>query len=159
MKTNTCRILVLLLLSVALLKSHPCLAQDEYVDGGRQEQGMHACPPAYAMAGAHVSHNKFTCLRVVPPDLEHTVTSIVDHGTQGNYGRGDMHVCPAGMYMRGLHDGQNLLLCSRSPAVHLGPSSLDADGHTQGNGMHMCPDHRIMTGIHNGRNDFACAAH
>jgi hypothetical protein len=141
--------------------------QQQYVDGppGHQETWsgvkLHACPLGYAMAGAHVDDNKFTCQRVVPEAEENQVKSVLDGGTQKDLGRGNMHVCPAGTYMRGLHTGENKLLCSSAPSVHLKSPFLDAEGHNQSNDMHICPvrtgQQTVMTGIHEGRNDFACA--
>lgn len=126
-----------------------------------QGVNVHVCPVGYAMAGAHVINDWFTCVRVVDDAHLSEVRSIVDAGTQGNYGLGDMHVCPAGMYMRGLNDPANLLVCSYGANVQLDAPSLDANGATQGRGMHMCPatsaGQEVMTGIHNLRNDFACA--
>lgn len=141
-------------------------AQQSFVDvpPGQQEiwQGVsvHVCPPGYGMAGAHVIDNRFTCLRMVPQGQEGTVNSILDTGTQANFGRGSMHVCPAGMYMRGLHAINNWLICANGAS--LGRPFLNANGATQGNGMHMCPTlnarQSVMTGIHDPRNDFSCAA-
>jgi hypothetical protein len=150
-----------------LLIARPCTAQQQYVDGppGHQEAWsgvtLHACPVGYAMAGANVKDNKFTCQRVVPASEEAQVRSVLDGGTQKDLGRGNMHVCPEGTYMRGLHNKQNQLLCSSAPSVHLKSPFLDAEGHNQGNDMHMCPvrleQQTVMTGIHDDRNDFACA--
>ena len=132
-------------------------------DGGTEEiwQGarVHVCPVGFAMQGAHVGNNVFTCVRVVPPGMERQVHSYLDRGTQGDLGRGNMHVCRPGWYMRGLHNNYDWLVCSDMPGVRR--PFLDANGTTEGNGMHMCPASRdgftVMTGIHNGRNDFACA--
>ena len=156
---------VMLLLVPYLLAARPCAGQQQYVDGNHQETWsgvkLHACPVGYAMAGANVKDNKFTCQRVVPTSEEAQVHSVLDSGTQKNFGRGNMHVCPEGTYMRGLHSEQNELLCSSAPTVHLKSPFYDASGHTQGNAMHMCPvrleKQTIMIGIHEGRNDFACA--
>ena len=142
-------------------------AQQQYVDGppGHQETvggvTLHACPVGYAMSGANVDKNKFTCLRVVPKSEEGQVQSVLDGGTQKDLGRGNMHVCPEGSYMRGFHSKGNKLLCSSAPSVKLQSPFLDAEGHTKGNDMHMCPvrsgKQTVMTGIHESRNDFACA--
>jgi hypothetical protein len=152
---------VMLLLVPYLLVARLCAAQQQYVDGNHQETWsgvqLHACPVGYAMAGANVKDNKFTCQRVVPKSEEAQVHSVLDSGTQKDLGRGNMHVCPEGAYMRGLNE----LLCSSAPTVHLKSPFFDGSGHTQSNGMHMCPvrmkKQTIMTGIHEGRNDFACA--
>ncbi len=140
-------------------------AQQSFVDvpPGQQEvwQGysVHVCPPGYGMAGAQVIANSFTCLRMVPQGQESQVRSILDVGTQANFGRGSMHVCPSGMYMRGLHAINNWLICANG--VSLGSPFLDANGSTQGNSMHICPSvsgrQCVMTGIHDQRNDFSCA--
>ena len=166
-RPETSRAFLILVVTSCLWTVRPTLAQQQFVDGppGHQETlngiTLHACPVGYAMAGANVSKNKFTCQRVVPASEEAQVKSVLDGGTQGDLGRGNMHICPAGTYMRGLHSGQNQLLCSSAPSVQLERSFLDAEGHTQGNDMHMCPKRRgkqtIMTGIHESRNDFACA--
>jgi hypothetical protein len=150
-----------------LLIAQLCAAQQQYVDGppGRQEtwEGvkLHACPVGFAMAGANVRDNKFTCQRVVPASDEAKVHSVLDGGTQKDLGRGNMHVCPEGMYMRGLRSDQNKLLCSSAPSVKLKSPFLDAKGQTQGNDMHMCPvrleQQTLMTGIYTGKNNFACA--
>lgn len=120
---------------------------------------VHVCPVGFAMQGAHVGNNVFTCVRVVPEGLERQVHTYLDTGTQGDLGRGNMHVCRPGWYMRGLHNNNDWLVCSDMPGVRR--SFLDANGMTEGNGMHMCPAGRdgftVMTGLHNGRNDFACA--
>lgn len=143
----------------------PCRAQvgRAYTDGNGQEvwrgTAVHVCPVGFAMEGAHVNNNVFTCVRVVPEGMEHRVHSYLDMGTQGDLGRGNMHVCRPGWYMRGLHNNNDWLVCSDLPGVRR--SFLDANGMTEGNGMHMCPGGRggftVMTGIHNDRNDFACA--
>lgn len=146
----------------------PCQAaapQQSFVDTppGQQEiwqnYTVHVCPPGYAMAGAHVINNQFTCLRVVASGNEGQIHSILDTGTQAEFGRGNMHVCPQGTYMRGLHAINNWLICS--DGATLGTPFLDAAGATQGNGMHMCPvvngRQTAMTGIDDPRNDFACA--
>ena len=133
-------------------------------DGGTEEvwnrTPVHVCPEGFAMQGAHVGNNVFTCVRVVPEGMERQVHSYLDRGTQGDLGRGNMHVCRPGWYMRGLHNNYDWLVCSDIPGVQR--SFLDANGQTYANGMHMCPAGRggftVMTGIHNGRNDFACAA-
>ena len=166
-RSGVSRALVMLFLFSCVLIVRPCAAQQQFVDGppGNQETWsgvtLHTCPVAFAMAGAHVADNKFTCQRVVPASEEAQVQSVLDSGTQRNFGRGNMHVCPEGTYMRGLHNGQNRLLCSSAPSVRLKSPFLDAGGHTQGNNMHMCPVRRkqqtVMIGIHVGRNDFACA--
>jgi hypothetical protein len=156
---------VLLLLVPYLLVVRPCAAQQQYVDSKHQETWsgvkLHACPESYAMAGANVKENKFTCQRVVPKSEESQVQSVLDSGTQKDFGRGNMHACPEGTYMRGLQSKQNELLCSSAPTVHLKSPFFDASGHTQGNAMHTCPvrleKQTIMIGIHEGRNDFACA--
>ena len=155
----------MLLLLPYLLVARPCAAQQQYVDRNNQETWsgvtLHACPVGYAMAGANVDDNKFTCQRVVPKSDEAQVHSVLDSGTQKDFGRGNMHVCPEGTYMRGLHSKQNELLCSSAPSVHLKSPFYDASGHNQSNGMHVCPvrleKQTIMIGIHEGRNDFACA--
>jgi len=144
-----------------------CHGQEQKIDGppGTQETfdgtSVHVCPVGYAMRGAHVSDNRFTCVRVVASEREREVHTILDRGTQHNFGRGDMHVCPGGMYMRGLHDGNNWLVCSDRAGVVVEGSFVDQHGDHQENGMHVCPVEQgritIMTGIHNGRNDFACA--
>jgi hypothetical protein len=144
----------------------PQAAQQSFVDvpPGQQEvwQGysVHVCPLGYGMAGAQVIANSFTCLRMVPQGQEGQVRSILDAGTQANFGRGSMHVCPSGMYMRGLHAINNWLICANG--VSLGNPFLDPNGATQGNGMHMCPSvsgrQSVMTGIHDQRNDFSCAS-
>lgn len=142
--------------------------QEEVIDGppGTQEvfngTSVHVCPLGFAMLGAHVSDNRFTCVRVVPRGREHEVHTILDTGTQHDYCCGNMHVCPGGMYMRGLHDGNNWLVCSDGADVVVEGSFVDQHGDHQANGMHVCPTVdqgriTIMTGIHNGRNDFACA--
>ena len=114
---------VMLLLVPYLLAARPCAAQQQYVDGNHQETWsgvkLHACPVGYAMAGANVKNNKFTCQRGVPKSEEAQVHSVLDSGTQKDFGRGNMHVCPEGTYMRGLHIEQNELLCSRAPTVRL----------------------------------------
>ncbi|HTA87644.1 MAG TPA: hypothetical protein VK729_15325 [Silvibacterium sp.] len=160
------RLQAVFLAAFGFLFSSHCFAQASFVDGppGRQETWggiqLHACPPAFAMQGAHVRDNRFTCLRVIPEGKEGDVHSIIDSGTQGNLGNGNMHVCPTGMYMRGLRSDQNRLLCSSSPDVLLGDTFLNLRGSTQGNNMHICPNRNghplIMSGIHTGRNDFAC---
>jgi eukaryotic-like serine/threonine-protein kinase len=149
----------------------------QFVDGppGGQEvfsgTSIHVCPLGFAMGGANVSKNQFTCVKVIPnasrlvscntsPGAVTCLNSVLDVGTHANYGRGSMHVCPTGTYMRGLHDGKNWLVCTGG--VDLSPSSqnpsifLDSNGATVGNDMHMCPQSSIMTGIHDERNDFAC---
>ena len=164
-RSGICSAAVMLFVIAYLLVAQPCPAQQQYVDGGNQETWsgvkLHACPAGYAMAGANVKDNKFTCQRVVPQSEEAQVQSVLDSGTQKDFGRGNMHVCPEGTYMRGLHSEQNKLLCSSAPSVQLKSPFYDASGHTQGNAMHMCPvrleKQTIMTGIHEGRNDFACA--
>jgi hypothetical protein len=156
---------VMLYLVLYLLAARPCAAQQQYVDRNNQETWsgvqLHACPVGYAMAGANVEDNKFTCQRVVPKSEEAQVRSVLDSGTQKDFGRGNMHVCPEGTYMRGLHSKQNELLCSSAPSVHLKSPFYDASGHSQSNAMHMCPvrleKQTIMIGIHESRDDFACA--
>lgn len=164
-KSGVSSAFVTLLLVPCLLLARPCAAQQKYVDRNNQETlngvKLHACPVGYAMAGANVKGNKFTCERVVPKSEESQVQSVLDSGTQKDFGKGNMHVCPEGTYMRGLHSKQDELLCSSAPTVHLKSPFYDASGHTQGNGMHICPvrleKQTIMIGIHEGRNDFACA--
>lgn len=155
------------LFAVSCLLGGRCAAQQQYVDGppGRQEtwEGikLHACPVGYAMAGANVRENKFTCQRVVPASDEAQVQSVLDGGTQKNLGWGKMHVCPDGTYMRGLRNDKNKLLCSSVSSVKLKSPFVDAKGNTQGNDMHICPvrlkQQTVMTGIHTGKNNFACA--
>jgi len=129
---------------------------------------LHACPLGFAMGGANVVENGFSCTRVVPLGKESSVHTVYDRGTQKDFGTGSMHVCPAGMYMRGFHEGLNILACS--DGVTLAPSFLDPSGKTQmatkglnQDEAHVCPPTTglgpwgIMTGIHVGRNDFACA--
>lgn len=157
---------VMLVVSYLWIAQH-CSAQQQYVDGppGHQETWngvkLHACPVGYAMVGTNVKDNKFTCQRMVPKSEEGQVQSVLDSGTQKDFGRGNMHVCPEGTYMRGLHSKQNQLLCSSAPSVQLKSPFYDASGHSQGNAMHICPvrleKQTIMIGIHEGRNDFACA--
>ena len=132
-------------------------------DGGTEENWhgarVHVCPLGFAMQGAHVGNNVFTCVRVVPEGWERQVHTYLDRGTQGDLGRGNMHVCRPGWYMRGLHNNYDWLVCSDMPPAQR--PFLDANGMTEENGMHVCPMTRdgftVMTGIHNGRNDFACA--
>ena len=153
------------LLAIACLCGVLSRAQvgSSFTDGNTEEawQGtrVHVCPVGFAMQGAHVNNNVFTCVRVVPEGWERQVHTYLDRGTQGDLGRGNMHVCRPGWYMRGLHNDYDWLVCSDMPGVRR--SFLDANGTTEGNGMHMCPISRdgftVMTGIHNGRNDFACA--
>jgi hypothetical protein len=166
-KSGLCSAFVMLFVASYLLIARPCAAQQQYVDGppGNQEtwEGvkLHACPVGFAMAGANVKDNKFTCQRMVPASDEAQVQSVLDGGTQKDLGRGKMHVCPEGTYMRGLRSDQNKLLCSGSPSVKLQSPFVDAAGNTQGNDMHMCPERlkqqTVMTGIHTGKNNFACA--
>lgn len=164
-RSGECSAFAMLFVIAYLLVAQPCAAQQRYVDGDTQETWngvkLHACPVGFAMAGANVKDNKFTCQRVVPQSEEAQVQSVLDSGTQKDFGRGNMHVCPKGTYMRGLHSGQKKLLCSSAPSVNLQSPFYDASGQTQGNAMHMCPVRlkiqTIMIGIHEGRNDFACA--
>jgi hypothetical protein len=152
-------------LSVLLDKGdQPVLKSFVDVPPGEEEiwQGVsvHVCPQGYGMAGVQVMENSFTCLRMLPQGQESQVSSILDAGTQADFGRGSMHVCPSGMYMRGLHTTNNLLICANGASLH--SPFLDANGATHGNGMHMCPlvngRQTVMTGIHSRRNDYSCAA-
>lgn len=123
-------------------------------------ESVHVCPQGYGMAGVRVSDDSFTCLRMMPQDQESQVLSILDKGTQADFGLGNMHVCPSGMYMRGLQSNDNWLICANGASLH--SPFLNASGATQGNGMHMCPlvngRQTVMTGIHYQRNDYSCAA-
>jgi hypothetical protein len=131
---------------------------------GQQEiwQGVsvHVCPRGYGMAGAQLTENSFTCLRMVPQGRESQVRSVLDAGTQADFGRGSMHVCPSGMYMRGLYAYHNWIICADGASLR--SPILNANDATQGNGMHMCPlvngRQTVITGIHQQRHDFSCAA-
>lgn len=135
------------------------IARSEYVDGGTQESGMHACPKGYAIAGVHIDQNKFLCRRVMPEGEENYVQTVVDSGTQ----RHGMHACPVGTYLRGLHGGQNRFLCSwdsRRPQKEYQQEFEDSG--TQSHGMHVCPRDgtpTYLTGIHIDQNRFLCGVH
>ncbi len=134
------------------------------VPPGRQERwsgtSVHVCPPGFAMAGAHVVANRFTCVRIVGSGHESEVRSALDTGSLQDYGTGPMRICPFGTYMRGLHDINHWLICANAAGVALGTPFLDAHGTTQRNGMHTCPivvTQSVMVGIDSRRNDFLCA--
>jgi hypothetical protein len=120
-----------------------------------QCNGMHCCPNGFAMTGANVDKNRFTCRRVMPDDQLVRQSCFVDEGTQ----RFGMHACPFGHYMRGLHVGHNDLTCCRdSQRFPNQPLAERVDDNTQENGMHACVSslQEAMIGIHVSRNDFVC---
>lgn len=130
----------------------------DYHDHAYQEDGMHACPPGYAMGGAHVSDNDFLCRQISPPGFP---IDNNDHGVQRN----GMLSCPDGYYLRGYNDSQNRVLCSKPkgmPSASFGSGEF-IDGGSQQYNMHVCPNapndaayRGILTGINNGANKFAC---
>jgi hypothetical protein len=142
------------------LTSVPPLPNEEYVDTGTQEQGMHACPVGFAIAGVHLENNLFLCRRVVHYGDENYVMTIFDAGPGTQ--RADMHACPDGTYMRGLRADQNNLLCSYASRRGQPQDWLTEfeDMSSQDYGMHTCPvtsgNISFLTGIRADQNRFLC---
>ena len=142
------------------LTSVPPLPQEEYVDTGTQEQGMHACPVGFAIAGMNIDKNLFLCRRVVRNGEENYVITIFDAGPGTQ--RADMHACPNGTYMRGLRADQNNLLCSYDSRRGQPQDWLTEfeDTSSQAYDMHTCPatsgNISFLTGIRADQNRFLC---
>jgi hypothetical protein len=138
----------------------PPLPNEEYVDTGTQEQGMHACPVGFAIAGVHLESNLFLCRRVVHYGDENYVMTIFDAGPGTQ--RADMHACPDGTYMRGLRADQNNLLCSYDSRRGQPQDWLTEfeDTNSQDYDMHTCPatsgNISFLTGIRADQNRFLC---
>ncbi len=140
----------------------PPIPHEEYVDSGTVEQGMHACPKGFAIAGVRIDKNLFLCRRVTLSGEEQYVSTLLDAGSITV--RANMHACPAGTYMRGLRNDKNQLLCSfDSRSGHNEWKNEFEDTISVGYDMHICPQSSdqitFMTGIRTDQNRFLCGVH
>lgn len=156
-------------------------AHSEDLDASTQRNGMHSCPPGYAVSGVHVDQNLLLCdgnqifaqRGIRGPFLGNEVIDEPGHTFhQRPYTNGrTMHWCGPGRVVTGVHVLGNKFACSEYgglASAALGPPVLDGAPGTPvtvrrvvaGNRtveMHACPIGFVLVGAYFAENAFLCA--